>query len=35
MLKAINRERKKNDEYKEQLPILIERLQCLGEAWIK
>lgn len=35
MLKAINKERRKNDEYKEQLPILIERLQHLSEACIK
>lgn len=35
MLKAINRERRKNDDYKEQLPILIERLQYLSEACIK
>lgn len=35
MLRAINKERRKNDEYKEQLPILIERLQYLSEACIK
>ena len=35
MLKAINKERRKNDDYREQLPILIERLQYLSEAWIK
>ena len=35
MLKAINKERRRNDEYKEQIPILIERLQHLSEACIK
>ena len=35
MLKAINKERTRNDDYKKQLPILIERLQHLSEACIK
>lgn len=35
MLKAINKERGRNDEYKKQLPILIDRLQHLSEACIK
>ena len=35
MLRAVNKERNRNDEYKRQIPILIERLQHLSEACIK
>lgn len=35
MLHAINKERSVNQQYKNQLPLLIERLQCLSEACIK